>query len=205
MADRGQEWSDFAVRARFRSPQQLEMLTITCPKLGSPRPRQIPNGGKTQDYLWPHRGGTRSQAQQAGQQERVDRTAAKVTRYFPLAEDRRVVLDRKGYYSERAHLGPVSRLTCLLAPASHWGFSFQPNNGFRPAIPTGTYPASHTTRYPYPGLSSSHTPVRTGYNPYAPSNHGASTSSSMPNGANGASNGTQANRRKYIAESATSI
>ncbi|KAG9104412.1 SUMO ligase siz1 [Ceratobasidium sp. 370] len=71
---------------------------------------------------------------------------------------------------------------------------FQSNNGFRPAIPTGTYPS--TARYPYPGLTSSHTPSRNAYNnPYAPSNHGASTSTSVHNGPNGASNGAQANRQ----------
>ncbi|KAG9126524.1 SUMO ligase siz1 [Ceratobasidium sp. 392] len=71
---------------------------------------------------------------------------------------------------------------------------FQSNNGFRPAVPTGTYPAA--ARYPYPGLNSSHAPARTAYNnPYAPSNHGASTSSSVHNGLNGVGNAAQANRQ----------
>ncbi|KAG8720538.1 SUMO ligase siz1 [Ceratobasidium sp. 394] len=71
---------------------------------------------------------------------------------------------------------------------------FQSNSGYRPAIPTGTYPSA--ARYPYPGLASSHTPSRNAYNnPYAPSNHGASTSSSVHNGPTGASNGVQANRQ----------
>ncbi|QRV76079.1 E3 SUMO-protein ligase pli1 [Ceratobasidium sp. AG-Ba] len=71
---------------------------------------------------------------------------------------------------------------------------YQPNHTFRPAIPTGTYPSA--TRYPYPGLSSNHTPNRTAYNnPYAPSNHGASTSTSTSNSLNGLTNGAQGNRQ----------
>lgn len=82
----------------------------------------------------------------------------------------------------------------------NWGFSYQPTGGFRPAMPTGTYPASHSTYHPYPGLSSNNIPSRATYNPYATSNHGAGSSASAHNGINGAVNGAQANsRRKFIA------
>ncbi|KAF8742178.1 PINIT domain, partial [Rhizoctonia solani] len=71
---------------------------------------------------------------------------------------------------------------------------YQPTNGYRPAAPTGTYPSSHTTYHPYPGLSSSNLPARPTYNPY--SSHSASTSAPATNGTNGATNGAQANSRQ---------
>ncbi|CAE6521920.1 unnamed protein product [Rhizoctonia solani] len=51
---------------------------------------------------------------------------------------------------------------------------YQPTNGYRPPLPTGTYPSNHAAYQPYPGLSSSNLPARQTYNPY--SSHGASTS-----------------------------
>ncbi|CAE6526871.1 unnamed protein product [Rhizoctonia solani] len=70
---------------------------------------------------------------------------------------------------------------------------YQPTNGYRPPLPTGTYPSSHTTYQPYPALSSSNIPSRQNYNPY--SSHSASTSAPAHGGINGTSNGTQTNSR----------
>ncbi|KAF8605057.1 hypothetical protein BDV93DRAFT_470937 [Ceratobasidium sp. AG-I] len=74
---------------------------------------------------------------------------------------------------------------------------YQPLNGFRPPapLPTGTYPASHSTYHPYPGLASSHV-ARGAYNPYAPSSHGAGASAPLHGGANGAGHAGQGGSRQ---------
>ncbi|KAH7345218.1 PINIT domain-containing protein [Rhizoctonia solani] len=71
---------------------------------------------------------------------------------------------------------------------------YQPTNGYRPPLPTGTYPSSHAAYQPYPGLYSNNLPSRPTYNPY--SSHGASTSATAHTGTNGASNGAQNNSRQ---------
>ncbi|KAJ1311667.1 hypothetical protein OPQ81_010141 [Rhizoctonia solani] len=71
---------------------------------------------------------------------------------------------------------------------------YQPTNGYRPPLPTGTYPSSHTAYQPYPGLASNNLPSRQTYNPYT--NHGASTSTPAHSGTNGVTNGVQNNSRQ---------
>ncbi|CAE7100993.1 unnamed protein product [Rhizoctonia solani] len=71
---------------------------------------------------------------------------------------------------------------------------YQPTNGYRPPLPTGTYPSTHAAYQPYPGLSSSNIPSHPTYNPY--SSHGASTSTPAHGGTNGVGNGAQNNSRQ---------